>query len=212
MSQVRSIALATVVTALASSSHARASTGFGAELVLGVAGEAEADQIACQTGCTGSQALSDEDLEKNYGVAVTYERALRPQVRLGARASYLKGEGDDTDQEVAMLGIGAWGRYLIPMGSVTAHLGADLGPTYATSEVNVVGLEMDFAGVGFHGVVGGGISVPLSGGLEFRSGLYYSYEAISSLEADDTVQGTKIEVEIEDVVVTRVLITAGLQF
>lgn len=203
---------AVLLSTAALTSTAHAATGLGAELILGVAGEAEADEISCNAGCTGSQALSDEDLEKNYGLAATYERAVRKDLRVGVRASYLVGQGDDTDQDLASLAVGAWGRYLVPVGRATLHVGADFGPSYVTSEATVFGVSMDFAGVGLHAVVGGGVSAPIADGVEFRGGLYYSYEMVGSLEADDTVQGAAIELEIEDTVATRVLISAGLAF
>lgn len=201
-----------VLSTVALTATAHAASGVGAELVLGVTGEAEADEVSCKSGCTGSQALSDEDLEQNFGIAATYERAVRPNVRVGVRASYLMGQGDDTDQDIGSLAIGAWGRYLVPIGRATLHVGADLGPSYVTSEATMLGVSMDFAGVGFHAVIGGGVSAPIADGLEFRGGLYYSYEKIGSMEADETVQGTAIELEIEDAVATRVLVSAGLAF
>lgn len=209
----RTLALATfAATSLTYLAAADAGTGLEAELMLGVNGEAEADQISCRSGCTGTQALSDEDLEKNLGVAATYERAVKPRLRVGGRASYVTGQGDDTDQDLAMLNVGGWARYLIPAGPATVHVGADLGPTYATSEVAVAGIAMDFSGLGYHVVAGGGVSAPLGGGVEFRGGLYYSYESVGSLEADESFNGQAVEVEIEDLVATRVLVTAGIAF
>lgn len=203
---------AVILSTAALTSTAHAASGVGAELILGLTGEAEADELSCKSGCTGSQALSDEDLEQNFGVAATYERAVRPNVRVGARASYLMGQGDDTDQDLGSFTLGAWGRYLVPVGRATLHVGADLGPSYVTSEAMVLGTSMDFSGVGFHAVIGGGVSAPIADGIEFRGGLYYSYEQTGSLEADENVQGTAVELEIEDAVATRVLVSAGLAF
>lgn len=187
---------------------ALADTGLEAQALVGVRGEAEADQMSCQSGCTGSVSLDDEDLEGNYGIAATYERKLGPRVRLGARASYLTGEGDDTEQELSTIGGGVWARYLFPMNSVTFHLAGDVGPSYFTSEVMVLGSKMDFEGVGFHALAGAGVSARLADGVEFRGGVYYSYEAAGSLEAEE--QG--VNIEVEDLVATRFLITAGVGF
>lgn len=209
----RALALATVfATSLTTVATAHAANGLEAELLLGVNGEVEADQISCQAGCSGSQALSDEDLEKNFGVAATYERAVKPQLRVGARASYVTGQGDDSDQDLSMANLGGWVRYLIPAGKATVHVGGDLGPTYAMSETMVQGFAMDFSGVGFHVVAGGGVSAPLGQGVEFRGGLYYSYENIGSLEASETINGGTVKLEVEDLVATRVLLTAGIAF
>lgn len=206
-----SLAFATVILApLALAADAHAGTGLEVEAILGVNGEVEADQMSCKSGCTGTQALDEEDLEGNFGVAATYERAVRPQLRIGGRASYLAGEGDSSEQELSTIGGGVWARYLFPVSTdkVTLHLAADLGPTYMMTEAMVLGVKMDFAGVGFHALVGAGVSAKIADGLEFRGGVYYSYESVGSIEADES----GVVIEVEDMVATRVLITAGLGF
>lgn len=207
MSTVRSLTLVSLSLALAAGTAA-AGTGLHAEALVGMNAEAEADQMTCRAGCTGSQTLQGEDLEGNFGIAATYEHAIRPQVHIGARASYLMGEGDDTDQELTTIGAGFWTRYLIPAGKVTFHVAGDVGPTRFSTEANVLGVKMDFTGIGFHAVVGGGLSTEISDGVELRGGLYYSYEKAGSLEAEE--QGMTIEVE--DATATRFLLTAGLGF
>lgn len=206
-----SLALATVILApLALAAETHAGVGVEVEAILGVTGEAEADQMSCKSGCTGTQALDDEDLESNFGIAATYERAVRPQLRVGGRASYLAGEGDTTEQELSTIGGGVWARYLIPVSrdKVTFHVGADLGPTYFMSEAMVLGVKMDFSGVGFHALIGAGMTAKLNEGMELRGGIYYSYEKAGSIEADES----GVTIEVEDLVATRVLITAGLGF
>lgn len=204
---VRSLALASLSLALTAGTAA-AGTGLDAQAILGMSGEAEADQMTCRAGCTGSQALTEEDLEGVFGVAATYEHAVRPRIRIGGRASYMVGEGDDSQQELATIGGGVWARYLVPAGKVTFHVAGDLGPTYFSSEAMVLGAKMDFTGVGFHALIGGGLSTELSPGVELRGGVYYSYEKAGSIEAEE--QG--LTIEVEDMVATRFLVTAGLGF
>lgn len=211
---MKRMAVTTALLLAAGAAHAE--SGISVQVVLGTGAEAEVDKIKVKKGGSGEIKGDDEDLEKNLGVMATWDTPVGPRFRLGARAAYITAEGDDSEQELWTLDAGVWGRYLIPLKSAEIFIGGAVGPTMAKTEFDIPTqggtIDAEFGGFGYHVVAGGGVSFAVSDGISLIGGLFYSYQAVPSMEAEGDVNGVDVELEMEEAVVTRFLLTAGVLF
>lgn len=203
------IALATVAILAAGAAHAEAVGTV--QLGLGFSAESEYDEGKVKAGGqTTKFDGDDEDLESNFGVAATYEFFLMPNLSIGPRLAFMTGEGDDSDNVLHTFDIGGMGRFFFNSGAWRGFAGLGVGATYATLTND--DSDLDGSGIGYHFLLGAGVQGSLTPSVGLIAGLYYEYIGVGSTKGDGKVNGTKVDVELEDGVVTRPMLTAGVAF
>ena len=121
--------------------------------------------------------------------------------------------------------MGIWGRYHLSGKDkeLMFHLAGALGLTYAQVELdlrnNQSGVtEVEMSGIGFHGMGGVVVTKKLENGMRFVGGAFMSIQKISTLEGDAMQNygyeygNSKTKIDVEDVSISRFLLSAGLAF
>lgn len=178
-----------LIAALLVATPARAQLGLGVELVVGFAGDLNTDQF------------DDGDLDRNFGVQLTWARPFFfDWLRLGARGAFLAGEGDNPDGDVRTFDIGALGRAVFPVEPLELFGAVALGPSWGVFDPDPEALD----GLGFHFLIGGGATYPLTDAFDIIGGVFFSWQRFPELESD--------QAELDAVGLTRILVTAGVRF
>lgn len=170
------------------------------EGILGFNAEGEYDSIKVSGNKVAGD--SDEDIEKNFGVQGTFDVPMNGKLRVGGRVAYITGEGDDTEDDYSTITGDLWLRFPFIENPVTAFVAGGGGVT----RIAIDG-DNDADGIGYHIIIGAGVQFAVSPGIDLVAGLYYDRHA-ANLEGK--ANGTKFEVE--DGVLSRMLLTAGLAF
>lgn len=207
------LALVAATLLLAPAALAKPKT-YGVHGMLGLSGEVEPDKVKIKVKGRGTQdgATDDEDLEKNYGIAGIYEVPLdNPAMRIGGRAAFITAEGDDSEAEFTTVDGGFWFRYIFSAGKVEPFAAASAGLTWGKVDPdNDQSVEAD--GFGYHFLIGGGVTYPISDGLDLFGALIYLRQNIIEAEGDGEIQGFDVTITSEDVVLARVFLNAGVMF
>jgi hypothetical protein len=78
--------------------------------------------------------------------------------------------------------------------------------------VGGVDLDADLSGLGFHVLPGVGLAGELGAAVGCIASLSHSDQSVSKLDGETKPNGAKTDVTVEDAVVTRFLLSAGVTF
>ncbi len=174
---------------------------FGA---LGFNGNADWDEKVFR-GQTSVEPV--DDVEDILGFGAVYE--VNPGVRnvaAGGRFFLSTGKLEDSDDELLSVDGGVWGRYYQPVGENLLAFGAGAaGLTYGQLTVDDDS-DNQVSGIGYHIVLGGGLTYGLSNNLGFFGGLFYEYQGFPSLSGEYA----GADLEFKDSEISFFLLTAGV--
>jgi hypothetical protein len=181
---------------------------FGIHGILGFSAEVEDDKRKFkQGGVTQTGDGGDEDLESNFGIALTYEVPLQSRLSVGGRLAYIGAEGDDSDADYRTFDGGGWIRFRFADGPIQPFAAGGLGATYVTTDGEQQGVDVEASGIGWHILLGGGVTYSL-GSVDLLGGLMYERQAIPEAEGE----AGSADITFEDVVLSRILLVAGAMF
>lgn len=210
--------LAIIAGVLLAASAAQAEGGFTVQAMLGLTGETEYDDTFeyKANGQKGkAQFAEDSDtVEGNFGLAGTYEFDMTDRITLGPRLAFATGKTDDSELVMRTIDIGGIGRFFFNDGDWRGFGALALGATYAMvkdGEIGTQDLDADMSGIGFHVMPGVGLEGKVGTSVSVIGGLYYCYQSVSEIEGDINI-GQKVDATIEDTVLTRVMLLAGVAF
>ncbi|MEZ4470667.1 MAG: hypothetical protein R3F60_07695 [bacterium] len=172
---------------------AHAKPSFTVQGQLGFNGTADADNS------------ESEKLESDFGLMGTVEFPLSRQLRLGGRLAYEAADGADSKSAYSSVDAGVWARFVFVPGKFEFFGAGALGLSYITLDPD--NSTTDLTGQGFHFLMGAGASYPVSRTARVIGGMYYSHH---SGEPEGEVAGQTVKVD--NGVLSRILLTAGIMF
>ncbi len=150
-----------------------------------------------------------DDLEKNFGIDATFEVPVTGAIRVGGRLGFLRASGDDYDLDHNTFDFGGWARYVFATSAVIQPFAAaGLGATYISADGDVNDADTEASGIGWHLLLGGGVTYAVSPAVDLYGGLHYLHQAAFELEGEVE----KTDVTFYDVSYSRFLLVAGAMF
>ncbi len=160
----------------------------------------------------GRFADDTDDVEKNFGLFATYEFPMSERLTLGPRLALMTSETDEVNFTVRTVDAGGIGRFFFNDGDWRGFAALALGVTYGMvkdGELGGVDLDADLSGFGFHAMPGVGVEGRIGAPVGLMAGVYYSYQSLPEVEGD---ANNVTDVVFSDIVVSRILMTAGITF
>jgi hypothetical protein len=160
----------------------------------------------------GRFADDSDDVEKNFGLFATYEFPVTSSITAGPRLGFITGETDDSEFTLRALDAGATSRVFFNDGNWRGFASLSAGLTYGMvkdGEIGLVELDADLSGIGYHVVAGVGVQGKIDAPVGLMGGVYYSHHALPEVSGD---ANNVTDVVFSDIVVSRILLTAGITF
>ena len=184
-------------------SMAQAKGGLG--LLFGPEGEIEVDALRVDGEKFDG---AKEDTKKNFGIHGWFEGEPSGNAVFGGRAAFTTAEGDDSNNEYTFLDVGLWSRFTLGPGATEISFVGSAGMTYGMLEGGDTDANIEGSGIGWHVLAGPMISLT-AGTLPVNLGVFYSYTSIGTVDVED---GAGDEAEFEDVIVSRITASVGVNF